>query len=223
MEKTEKLPFGEWCENLWYRYKWLIIILALIVVFLIIAAVQWLSADDPDITVLFVGPEYLTTESRSKLYTSMEKFAADIDGDGKVTTDILDITLKRAYDISDPDYYVTYDQNNEALKRFEAEIRVGDALIYILDRTYFDKCVELGVLAKLSDVLGAEPENSVGGCGFVFGDLDVSTLPGFDAIPKDMIICLRRSPDEDVIDYGRKTDFWENNRKAFASMAAYKA
>ena len=224
MEKTEKLTFGEWVENVWYRYKWPIIIIGLIVVFAFIALIQQLSVDDPDVTVLYVGPEYLTQTARENVYESFTLLADDHDGDGKVSTDILDITLKRYYDIEDEDKYGVYDQNNEAIKRFQIEIRSGDAVIYILDKTYFDECMELGILAPLAEVMDESdiPASNISGYGVELGKIEAKTLPGFDALPEDMILAIRRSPTNDVISYGRDEDFWENNRKAFENLIKYR-
>ena len=224
MEKTEKLTFSEWIENLWYRYNWMIIILGLIAVFAVIALVQMLSIDDPDVSLLYVGPEYLTQSNRERVKGSFAALADDFDGDGKITADILDITLKRYYDVSDAAEYGIYDQNNEALKRFQIEIRSGDAVIYLLDETFFEDCLELGILASFDSIFGEgnAPKGSIGGFGIRLGDIDAGTLPGFDALPRDMVLCLRRAPSEDAISYGRDGAFWENNRKAFVNLAEYR-
>ena len=39
-EQDRKLTFREWLEHIWYYYKWQILILGLIAVFVIIATVQ---------------------------------------------------------------------------------------------------------------------------------------------------------------------------------------
>ena len=39
---------------------------------------------------------------------------------------------------------------------------------------------------------------------------------------EDMVLCLRRSPDEDEIKYNRSKDFWENNRQTFINIVNYK-
>ena len=223
-EKKERLPFSEWLDNVWYRYKWMILAGAVLAVFLVIALIQLFSARDADVKVLYIGPAYLTVEDSGRFKESMEKLAPDYDGDGHITTDVLDITLNRVYDSSDPMHYVIVDQNNEANTRFQTEVRVGDAVLYILDRTFFDECVKLGLLAPLDAVLGKGnvPENALDGYGIIIGNIDAQYLPGFDKIQKDMVLCLRRSPDEDEIKYNRSKDFWENNRQTFINIVNYK-
>lgn len=224
MEKTEKLTFKEWFENLWYRYKWLLICVAVLAVFLAVSLVQVLSAKKPDVTIMYVGPAYITPEDRDRLMTSMESLAPDYNNDGAVATDILDITLHRVYDANDSSNYTLYDQNNEAYTRFQTELRVGDAVLYILDSTFYDECVELNILTPLEEIFGkdAVPSGAVGEYGISIGSLDAQYLPGFDKIPDDMVICLRRSPDKDAIKYNRKEELWESNKEAFERIVQYK-
>ena len=55
-EKKEKLSFREWCEHVWYYYKWQILILGLIAVFIIIATVQLFKKTDPDGAPMYSNP-----------------------------------------------------------------------------------------------------------------------------------------------------------------------
>lgn len=224
-EKKEKLSFGEWFENLWYRYKWLMIIGALLLVFVVISCVQLFTAKNADVKMLYMGPEYLNELARERMFESVSKLAPDYDGDGEVNTDLLDIMLRRYYDESDPEKYVRYDKNGESDRRFQTEIRAGDAVIYILDSIYFKKCVDEGILAKLSEVLpeSAVPAETAGEYGIELGKLDARLLPGFDVLPGDLVICIRRSPDKDQLKYGRAADFWENNRVFFENLVKYRA
>ncbi|MBR5746778.1 MAG: hypothetical protein IKX92_05925, partial [Clostridia bacterium] len=155
-KKEERRTFGEWFGDLWYRYKWLLIICALLAVFLIISLAQIIGAKDADIKILYVGPEYLNEKARERLFESIASLAPDYDGDGEVNTDLLDIMIRRYYDESDPENYIRYDKDLESNKRFQTEIRAGDAVIYILDSVYYKKSVEEGILAKLTEVLPPE-------------------------------------------------------------------
>ena len=224
-KKEERRTFGEWFGDLWYRYKWLLIICALLAVFLIISLAQIIGAKDADIKILYVGPEYLNEKARERLYGTIAGYAPDYDGDGEVNTDLLDIMIRRYYDESDPSNYVRYDKDRESDKRFQTEIRAGDAVIYILDSVYYQKCVDEGILAKLSEVLPPEamPAETLGEYGVELGKTDARLLPGFDVLPGDLVLCIRRSPDKDSIKYGRAADFWESNRKLFENLLKYKA
>ena len=223
--KEERRTFGEWFGDLWYRYKWLLIICAFLAVFIVISLVQLLSAKNADVKMLYVGPEYLNETARERLFTSIAALAPDYDGDGEVNTDLLDIVIRRYYDESDPENYVRYDKDRESDKRFQTEIRAGDAVIYVLDSIYYKKCVDEGILAKLSEVLPPEsmPAETLGEYGVELGKLNARLMPGLDVLPGDLVLCIRRSPDKDDIKYGRAADYWESNRKAFENIIKYRA
>ena len=61
-EKDRKLTFKEWLEHIWYYYKWQILILGLIAVFIIVATVQLFSKSEPDVGIMVVGKTALTAE-----------------------------------------------------------------------------------------------------------------------------------------------------------------
>lgn len=61
-EQDRKLTFREWLEHIWYYYKWQILILGLIAVFVIIATVQLFTKSDPDVGIMVVGKTTLTAE-----------------------------------------------------------------------------------------------------------------------------------------------------------------
>lgn len=223
MEKSEKMSFGEWCENLWYHYKWLIIFGGMLIAFLIISIGQMLSTKDPDVNILHVGPMYISSGAADRIENTMAQFTDDVNGDGKVNVDILDITVNKFG--TDESNAVNYDDRNKALQRFQTEIRAGDAVIYALDKEFFDICIEEGLLTPLNEVLDDAyiPESNVSGYGIYVSELDAFELEGLSSFPKTAILCLRRSPDKDPIKYGRTQEVWEGNRDAFVKLVKYDA
>ena len=61
-EQDRKLTFREWLEHIWYYYKWQILILGLIAVFVIIATVQLFTKKRPGLGIMVVGKTTLTAE-----------------------------------------------------------------------------------------------------------------------------------------------------------------
>lgn len=223
MENNEKMSFGEWLENLWYHYKWLIIFGTMLVAFLVISIGQMAATKDPDVNFLHVGPMYISPSAADSIESTMTQFTGDVNGDGKVKTDLLDITVNKLQ--TDESTMVNYDDQNKALQRFQTEIRAGDAVIYLLDKEYFDICVEEGLLTPLKEVLDDAdiPENNVDGYGVYVSELDAFELSGLSSVPKTAILCLRRSPDKDPIKYGRTMEVWTGNRDAFVKLVKYTA
>lgn len=225
MEQDEKMTFTEWMENVWYHYKWPLIFGGVIIVFLLLSFAQCQETKNPDVNILHVGPMYISDEAADAIETTLQDFAGDCDGDGEIKVEILDITVNKFGNESAGIDAVNYDKNNSALQRFQTEIRAGDAVLYALDKQYFDICVQEGILTPLEEIVDASylPENTVDGYGIYISDLDAYELDGLSRIPETAILCLRRSPENDSIKYGRSVEVWENNRSTLEKLIMYRA
>lgn len=225
METKTKMSVGEWFENLWYHYKWLIIFGGLLVAFVTISLFQYFGSKDPDVNILHVGPMYISPESAENLKDSVASLSEDYNDDGNVNVALLDITVNKFGNEEQGIDPINYDKNNSALQRFQTEIRAGDAVIYLLDEEYFDMCIEENLLSPLKDVVSEDilPENTVKGYGVKISDLDAYKLNGLSNVPETAILCIRRSPELDPIKYGRTVEVWEGNLKTFENILKYKA
>ncbi|MBQ3230063.1 MAG: hypothetical protein IJO64_07895 [Clostridia bacterium] len=223
-ENKEKLSFGEWVENIWYHYKWPIICFTVLGIFLIYSAVQLFSKDDPDIKMLHVGPMYVSPTDADALRGSVEGLSDDYNEDGEVIADFMDITIAKFKD-ADTGEFFNYDEHNKALQRFQTEIRAGESMLYVLDREYFDICMDENLLEPLDSFVDDVdmPENVIEGCGVLISELDAYELPGISRFSEDAILCLRRSPDKDEISYGRTDEEWNGHRRTFINIIKYRA
>lgn len=226
-EQNEKLSFSEWLENIWYHSKWMIIFGGMMVLFVVVSVVQLVSTSGPDVNILHVGPMYLSSEAIDRIETTLKDFSDDYNDDGDFSLSILDITVDKLSDGQGGTVNVDY--NNQALQRFQTEIRAGDAAIYALDKYYFDICLKEGLLTPLDDIIDDVdmPANTVKDeKGVIYGvyvsDLDVYSLSGIENFPDTAILCLRRSPENDQISYGRTQEEWEGNRKTFVNLIKYR-
>ena len=226
-ENKEKLTFTEWLENTWYHNKWMIIFGGMLVLFLVISVGQLASSSSPDLKVLHVGPMYISPEAADRIENTLEGFSEDYNDDGDFIVDILDITVNKLSDGQGG--AVNFDQNNQALQRFQTEIRAGDATIYALDKYYFDICVKEGILTPFEDIIDDAdmPANTVKDeNGVIYGvyisDLDAYKLSGLENIPATAILCLRRSPANDQLTYGRTEEDWEGNKRTFVNVIKYR-
>lgn len=230
MEKKERLSFSEWCENMWYHYKWLIVFLGLMLLFVVISVVQLVKQKDPDVNMLFVGPWYLSVANIDELETTVQGFSRDYNDDGKLRIDTLDLTIQKLLvdgdsAVSGDETLINHDERNETLQRFQVEIRTGDAVIYFLDREFFDICVEEKILAPIDSIIDDAymPETVINGYGIPLSALDVYQCPGISRMPEDTVLCIRRSPENDEITYGRTMETWDGNRQTFVNMVKYRS
>ncbi len=229
MEKKERLSFSEWCENMWYHYKWLIIFGGLMLLFLVVSVIQMNKQKDPDVNTLFVGPWYLSVANIDELETTISGFSRDYNDDGKIKVNTLDLTIQKLKDegdenVSGDETLINHDERNETLQRFQVEIRTGDAVIYFLDREFFDICVKENILTPIDEIIDDAymPDTVIDGCGIPLSALDVYRCPGISRMPEDTVLCIRRSPEKDDITYGRTMETWDGNRQTFVNMVKYR-
>ncbi len=222
-----KMTPMEWAEHIWYHYKWVLIIGACVVVFLLITVTQFFTNKSPDVSIMHVGPMYITPTAHDEMADTLATFSKDYNDDGEIKTDILDITVNK-FTNEDESFTVNFDQNNESLRRFQVEIRSGDSVIYLLDEYYFDICIDEGLLTPLNQIIDDAymPENVISGYGVKLSQLDVYSLPGLRTVPEGAVLCIRTSPEYDEsigrLTYSRSMEAWENNLLTFKKLIEYR-
>lgn len=227
MEKQEKLSLKEWCENIWYHYKWPIVLLGLIIIFLIGGVVQVLTRHDPDVSFMYIGRGAITADGTNELEANVKELIDDYNEDDQKNVDYLELTA-----LTDEVNSVVYnaDDNAKVLQRFIVEVTAGDSVIYLVDDYYYNillgkDTLDVCVLAKLSDVLDDAdmPETTLDEYGVYLKDLAIYQTEGFNQLPESTILCIRRSPEQDEITYGRSIDVYNNNKKCFRKLITYEA
>lgn len=68
----------------------------------------------------------------------------------------------------------------------------------------------------------AIPSETVDEYGVYLRELELHFAEGFRRLPGNLIVCLRRSPEEDTITYGRTMEYWRANQLFFRNMFEYK-
>lgn len=227
MENQEKLSFKEWCENVWYHYKWPIVLLGFIVIFLIGGLIQSITRHDPDVSFMYIGNGAITADGTNELEATVENIMEDYNGDDVKSVDYLELTA-----LTDEVSGIVYnaDENAKVLQRFVVEVAAGDSTIYLVDDYYYNmllgkETLDVCVLAKLSDVLDDAdmPETTVDEYGVYIKDLAIYQTEGFKQLPESTILCIRRSPEQDDIKYSRSIEVYNNNKKCFRKLITYKA
>lgn len=226
MEQKQKFTFKDWLSNVWYYYKWMIIILGVLAFALLIALIQLFQQTETDADMLYIGAGVLSVSDNEKLKEFVAQNATDVNKDGIIEIGLLELTA-HTDNVSTPDggsITIDYDTNKTILQRFETEVRAGDALIYLCDDYYYDRLKSIGVLSKLSDILQPSemPERTYDEYGVYLKDIGLSLAPGFSSLPPTTIVCLRRSPENDDIKYGRTIENWTAHKLLFTKLLTYK-
>ncbi len=212
-----KSDFLKRLDNIWFHYKWHIIIIGFFTVFILISLVQCVGKVPPDAELLYAGPASL---ERDDLQTLQSDFARildeDLNGDGKVKIDYSEFTilneeqLKAAQangNIVDVNFQIT------VRKQLDNEIIAGDCVIYLLDPSQYEELSSVGVFIPLSEALGYEPSIQLDKYSIPLKELAAyNYFAGISSLPSNTVIALRNYPTLNVGESkGSEKERFDNN------------
>ena len=205
-------------------YKWPALIVLIIVVALFIGFRQLAAKSDPDLSMMYVGPDYLSYDDQEKVKDTAAllsgDLAGDYNGDDRYVANFLDLTVNYAQN-AEGYRVLTKDDEDTTYTRFQTELRAGDTLLYFLDPYYYRIVKDEGILQPLDEIL-SDASVSFDGYGVHLGDLEARFLPGLERMPSRTVLCLRQSPSEDAIRYNRTESAWAHHRDLLELLVAYK-
>ena len=118
--------------------------LLLVVVFgLIVCIRSCMIKKEPDITIAYIGAEFVNTEKFEKSVTSLEKSIEDINSDGDVNIELMEISFNESLGYAD--------KSNSSQKLANA-VGMGTARVYIIDKEYVLKNKDSGVFANVAEL-----------------------------------------------------------------------
>ncbi len=187
---------GNFISNVWYRYNWAIIIISAFILIFVIVGVQMAKKDKSDITVMYAGPKYVTSDIYSSVTGSLTEIMKDYNGDGEKKILLSTVTYQteeqRKESIKDHDVYgkvMSDAANKEAFDTIINQMRSGQVAIYLIDPGLLNK----GPFMKVEDVLGYKPDESImcGEYGVYLKKTEFAKyMGGFDDLPDDTVICI---------------------------------
>ncbi len=193
-------------SNLWYYHKWHILVGALVLLVLAVTVTQCIKKDEPDVCILYVGDMDIGKTGRESVKATFADYYGDVTGDGNKS---LIITFMG-------------EKDKDTKERLQIEVVAGDHSIYFLNKEYFEWLQPYKVLAPLEDVLGVMPEGAVNEYGIELKYLDIAEKDGFNAMPRDTVVCLRANAEDGAFDYNSATPFYKNNVDFFIKLIQYK-
>ncbi len=183
-DKNEK-SLVKFFENIWYHYKWTIIIGFAALVMLVAGLSQLASKKQPDVFIYHVSKSGITASSVDKLTESLSAFAVDYNGDGIVNVDYKE-------EIYVPGVMSTAQGQLSVTDSFNLELFAGECVIYIMDESFY-----LGnkdYMVDLVDILGYLPESAYDDKSLLLSELPAYKItPGLCDLPADSFICVRKN------------------------------
>ena len=157
-------------ENLWYHYKWHLLIGGFVLLLLTLAVITMVTKDDPDYTVVLLTGDPLTSETVTALQDQLAAVGEDVDGDGKVEVLIENLALGIAYS----------NQKIANDNTFMAHLASGDVLLFAAEPAYYDK--KIASLSEDGSSFFAPLSN---------GDTYVRWHPGRQDVSEELYIGVR--------------------------------
>ena len=220
VDKIENAPdpagrsrFFRWLENLWYHYKWHLIIGAFFLMVLIVALVQCNAREHTDLTVSFAGGAALTEAEQTALCAAFEAvMPSDFDGNGtkKVALTANSIyteaELRSMYSFFDEEtqtemvdlatYQGAVHYNTERFQNVSTYLMTGECAIWLVSPYVYEQANLKAIavhLNDLSDLLAGVSYTAYDDCAIKLADTGFyQTYQAVQLLPEDTLIVLIR-------------------------------
>lgn len=193
---------GNWFANFWYHHKWKVIIGGVFLFMGITLLCQFLQKSNPDITILYSGPEYITANDNRRFCTALTGIMDDYNCDGEkkvILNDIIYMTgeqIREAREKAEEageDFAYNQQANAQTAEQFTYEIMAGDSLICFLCEDQYESVRDAGGFMPLSEVLDAVPDDAIDAYGIRLHDTPFAQYFTISRIfPEETVIALRR-------------------------------
>ncbi len=192
----------KWLDNYWYHYKWPTLIVLFLSVSIGIMLFQYVGKEKIDISVIYAGPFDPTPNQTKSIESELAKLLGeDLNGDNKKNCQINDFFLLTEEQLKQKQaeaekngiyYHADPQQMNNNRQQFTNQVFAGEAIVCLLDPTWYDLLLEQQAFVPLSDVLDEVPEYafdeySVRLCDTPFAKY----FTALQAFPEDTLLCLR--------------------------------
>lgn len=215
--EEDEIKKGNLWDNIWYRYKWAIIIGAILLVIAIVLIVQVAMKKDDDIRIAYAGPTYIAdAETRNSLINVFSVIAKDYNNDGELIININSNVILNSQQITEEDEEgrkpnaSQVGQNQELLDNFKLQMQSGEFTIYLVDSKLYEESLK-GLFVNIEEALSMDiPDN------LKYDDYSIylkntefgSYYKGLDKLPDDtLVLVLKKTVFANDKDYENSIKF----------------
>ncbi len=215
--EEDEIKKGNLWDNIWYRYKWVIIIGAVLLIIAIVLIVQVAMKKGDDIKITYAGPTYIgDSETRNSLLNVFSVIAKDYNGDGELIININSNVILNSEQITEEDEEgrkpnaSQVGQNQQYLNTFKQQMQSGDFTIYLLDSKLYEESLK-GVFVNIEEALGMDIDDSIKYDDYSIYLKDTefgSYYKGLDKLPDDtLVLVLQKTVFANDKDYENSIEF----------------
>lgn len=204
MNSNNPKSFIKFVDNLWYHYKYVIIIALASIIVLSIALFNTVSQKEPDIFIYHISTQGLTAASKENFTKTMVLAAEDYNDDGVITVDLKE-------EVYTPSLHTVQAYGQLTVtESFNLELALGECMIYIMDKNFYEGNKQY--MKRLDEAIGYMPEFAYEDKAILLSDLPgYKNLPGLHDLAPESYLCLREKRtgmDENA--YKAHMDFLKN-------------
>jgi len=195
------LKIDKWA-NFWYHHKTKVIMISFFSIMILIGLVQLLTRQNPDVYILYSGPDYITPNQNVEMCDALEEIMIDYNGDGKVYAQLNDLVFMTADQIKEyesearadgEEPYVDLTHHKNTHDRFVYEVFGQNSSICILAPDQYEIVKAEGGFLPLSELFDEVPEGAIDEYGINLVSTKFAEFyPIFQIFPEDTVIALRR-------------------------------
>lgn len=183
-----------WIKNHFYYLKWYILIGLILIGLGIFLIFDLTSREDFDYYVYLANSTGATSEMQSAVRATFAQYADDIDGDGEVKVQVIDLS----YDFSSSDSQMAVSKSS----LLGGEMNSGGHFIFLCDDSYYERI--LSRLFEKQDFLKDKDGMAMSIKGTKFEEYFKAALESVnyktDNLP-EYYLALRKAPDKDSKNY----------------------
>ena len=145
--EEEEIKKGNFWDNLWYRYKWVIIIGLFLLATMIFFIATCASTEKEDIQIVYVGPVQITdAATHAGLQNAFGQILKDYDGDDKKELQIISNVILNSNQYFDekgkPLPTDEIGRNESNLNTFNQQLMSGDLTFIMMDKGLYEESLK---------------------------------------------------------------------------------
>ncbi len=184
--------FGQKMSNIWYHYKWAIVVGFLVAVLLTVCTVQCARRVDADLKIIIYGHQYIDDTGIEQL---AEKYVDDINKDGKKKVEIINCSYNAS--TGSVQYSSSFRQKMTCMITAE-----NSALLYICDRSGYDD-----YMSHFADLFLGEPV-----------ELNETFYGVSETLPEGLLICCRNADNPNMKKDKHINEYFENSQRIYKAL-----
>jgi len=210
--EEDEIKKGNLWQNIWYRYKWAIIIGILILITTIPIIVMCSKTQKNDALIMYVGPVQIGDgATHNSMQNAFESILQDYNGDNKKVLQIATHTIyHNGYVDSEGNGLGASEsgKNQQNLNSFKQQLMSGELVIVLIDKRLYDQEFK-GQFEKFSNVgLTVDDSLKYDECSIMLKDTDFGKLSAFESLPNETLIVVNfNTINHDDGEYSAQIDY----------------